>query len=579
MSAAPSSAERAAALSPERRAELAELAELPDSKSRKDSLVAACEELGLDSSGTKKNKQDRLREALKPVSPKYLGADFDDVSRPPTSRASPAASAETLSAVHTPPRSPSVEGSKEEESAPTQPLTLCKPSSGPGAVDTTKKGCWLFAADEAPSWKREGLLTYAASSQTLIFALDSKAGVKSSPGASGCVVKLLLEDVWQYSLTRDTKEYTEGVVLELRKGRQPEASGLPLDPPLPTSTKWRVKLSSKPAGDEVEALLAASLTVNAGFFDNDFILKSKLGAGTFGDVFIAHERLDRYGAAGAEKVAAKVAEKTDHEALFKKEAGILKELAGCHYVIDILRLYSRHTGYQQRPTLVMRLAEGGNLMNLLINAADADTPNRLPDGRLLSLEEIRAVTRRSLLGLEYMHKRDIMHRDLKPDNVLLLQRDVPGSAVLGDLGEGKNVVANAANTIQGGTAGYLAPERANAQLGSSNAYDKPSDIWPVGVTLFTCLAESMPFHISAGRDDSAEERHLNWKRMLQNISAGTTKPLDAAQQDAFMRPGSEEARKLMQTLMRIKPAERPTAAEALKHPWFEEGLEADTKRY
>ena len=609
----PSPAERVAALSPERRAELSQLAALGDKESRVAVLEAACEELGLDSSGTKKQKQARLKEALETVSPRALQDSFEEATLGVPSGASPASSGSEQgprqgsrrssaspaasaseepgpSPVTTPARSsPAVlqkRGDSGHSPLAEQPLTLLKPSRGPGANDMRDKGCYLSAKlGNGEEWKKTCKLTFAAATQTLCFSLDG-AGAKGSPGLTGGSVEIALANVWQYSLVGDSSDtYAKEVALELRSGCQPEA--LP-SLNLPSCSQWCVKDLSPVAGKEVEALLAASFSVNEGFFDNDYKIIEKLGSGTFGIVYKAREllpRLNRYRKAplqeGSADVAAKVSKANPKaEADLAKEAQLLMKLASCEYIIDLVHLYNRDAGFERRPTMLMRFAEGNNLINFL---TEVRQPAPLADGRLMSLEEIRAVIRRTLLGLEYMHKRDIMHRDLKPDNILLLRHNMPGSSVLGDLGGGKNIVAGAANTVDGGTPAYLAPERANAQQGCHDNYCKPSDIWPVGVVLFTVLAEFMPFSVHKdSENETAEEAEARRQTMLRNVRAGPATLMAAAEKwhrNTFMRPNSEDPRELMSQLMRMQPDERPSASKALEHAWFSQGKEVDTKKF
>lgn len=88
-----------------------------------------------------------------------------------------------------------------------------------------------------------------------------------------------------------------------------------------------------------------------------------------------------------------------------------------------------------------------------------------------------------LLGLRDLHEKGIMHRDLKPGNVLL---DADGNVKLGDFGMA-SLGEQTLNTTVLGTAKYMAPERL------TKSYGRLSDIWSFGLVVFECLTGKHPF--------------------------------------------------------------------------------------
>lgn len=86
------------------------------------------------------------------------------------------------------------------------------------------------------------------------------------------------------------------------------------------------------------------------------------------------------------------------------------------------------------------------------------------------------VTRHCLLGLQYLHSKEVVHRDIKPMNILLSkQRNV---TTLTDFGMSRKKVLSKEGPDLDGTIEYMAPER----LMDEN-YSYPSDIWSMGVVV------------------------------------------------------------------------------------------------
>ena len=96
-----------------------------------------------------------------------------------------------------------------------------------------------------------------------------------------------------------------------------------------------------------------------------------------------------------------------------------------------------------------------------------------------------------LLGLEYLHSRNILYRDLKPENILL---DLDGHIRLTDFGLSKEEAAQAATndakfTSFVGTAGYLSPEMIKRE-----GHGKPLDFYCLGCLLYVMLTGSLPYY-------------------------------------------------------------------------------------
>jgi serine/threonine protein kinase len=100
-------------------------------------------------------------------------------------------------------------------------------------------------------------------------------------------------------------------------------------------------------------------------------------------------------------------------------------------------------------------------------------------------DEARFYAASVISAFEYMHSKDIIYRDLKPENMLL---DNQGFLRLTDFGFAKHIGANGHTYTLCGTPDYLAPE-----IILGNPHGKPVDWWTVGILLFEMLASYPPF--------------------------------------------------------------------------------------
>lgn len=106
---------------------------------------------------------------------------------------------------------------------------------------------------------------------------------------------------------------------------------------------------------------------------------------------------------------------------------------------------------------------------------------------MLKEEEALVIFRQLLEAFKELNKNNIMHRDLKPDNIFFSE----GKVKLGDFGFCKMLEMNMAQTMLGSPI-YMAPEILKEEI-----YTLKADIWSLGVVLFEMLFGYCPFESSS----------------------------------------------------------------------------------
>eukprot|EP00755_Sulcionema_specki_P006157 Sspe_Gene.34708::Locus_16848_Transcript_1_1_Confidence_1.000_Length_1293::g.34708::m.34708/K19584/PRKX; protein kinase X len=197
----------------------------------------------------------------------------------------------------------------------------------------------------------------------------------------------------------------------------------------------------------------------------DLELQVTLGTGTFGRVrLVKHKSCSRYFALKILKKQEIIRMKqVDH---ILAEAAILSEI-NFPFIVNLLKRFAdEHKLY-----LLLEFVPGGELFSHLRKAGKF--PN---DVSKFYVSEV-------LLAFEYLHSKDIIYRDLKPENLLL---DVQGHIKITDFGFAKKVPERTFTLC--GTPEYLAPE-----IIQSTGHGKAVDWWAMGILLYEMLVGYPPF--------------------------------------------------------------------------------------
>ena len=130
--------------------------------------------------------------------------------------------------------------------------------------------------------------------------------------------------------------------------------------------------------------------------------------------------------------------------------------------------------------LIMEYVAKGPITSIRADGSTSSGP--LPE------EKVRSYLRDMIAGLQYLHHQQVIHRDVKPENILLTKDD---QVRIADFGVSTFVTDKEKLTPMAGTPAFLSPEvvREDRQL-----CGKPVDVWALGITVFALLFGKLPFY-------------------------------------------------------------------------------------
>jgi serine/threonine protein kinase len=210
---------------------------------------------------------------------------------------------------------------------------------------------------------------------------------------------------------------------------------------------------------------------------------------------------------------------------FQREAATLEDLGENHSQIPKLYAYFAESGQFY---LVQELISGDPLQEVIAKQG------------LMGEQQARAILLDILDTLKFVHSRGIIHRDIKPDNIILRQHDrrpvlIDFGAVRETVGTVVNSQGQAVQSIVIGTPGYMASEQ---------AVGKPlfsSDLYSLGLTIIYLLTGKNPSEFPLDGDTG----RIHWRQFTPQISSNFADILDRAIQpysrDRYMNVGQMSA--------------------------------------
>ncbi|XP_060709558.1 death-associated protein kinase 3 isoform X2 [Hemiscyllium ocellatum] len=213
----------------------------------------------------------------------------------------------------------------------------------------------------------------------------------------------------------------------------------------------------------------------------------------------------------------------------EREVNILQQIQHSN-IITLHDVYENKTDV----VLILELVSGGELFDFLAQKES------------LSEEEATAFIKQILDGVNYLHSKNIAHFDLKPENIMLLDKVPVPHIKLIDFGLAHTIEDGVEFKNIFGTPEFVAPEIVNYEpLGL------PADMWSIGVITYILLSGASPF-----LGDTKQET-------LANISA-----MNYDFDEEFFSHTSELAKDFIKKLLVKDTRKRLSITDALSHPWI-----------
>ncbi|KAK6467539.1 death-associated protein kinase 3-like [Huso huso] len=266
--------------------------------------------------------------------------------------------------------------------------------------------------------------------------------------------------------------------------------------------------------------------------DEHYEMGEELGSGQFAIVRKCRERStgNEYAGKFIKKRRLSSSRRGVSREEIEREVNILREIQHPN-IITLHDIFENKTDV----ILILELVSGGELFDFL---AEKES---------LTEEEATQFLKQILDGVHYLHSKSIAHFDLKPENIMLLDKNVPSPRIkLIDFGIAHQITAGNEFKNIFGTPEFVAPEIVNYEpLGLE------ADMWSIGVITYILLSGASPF-----LGETKQET-------LTNISA-----VNYDFDEEYFVHTSELAKDFIRRLLVKDPKKRMTIEDSLQHPWI-----------
>ncbi|KAM4028557.1 serine/threonine-protein kinase 17A [Anomaloglossus baeobatrachus] len=219
---------------------------------------------------------------------------------------------------------------------------------------------------------------------------------------------------------------------------------------------------------------------------------------------------------------------------------ILHEIAVLELANDNPWVIKLHEVYETATEviLVLEYAAGGEIFNQCVAERE----------EAFKEKDVQRLMRQILKGVSFLHRHNVVHLDLKPQNILLTSDRPLGDIKIVDFGLSRIVCSNEELREIMGTPEYVAPE-----ILSYEPISTATDMWSIGVLAYVMLTGTSPF-----LGDDKQHTFLN----ISQLNISYTEDFEGV---------SEPAVDFMKALLVREPEGRATAEDCLQHAWLAEG--------
>ena len=266
----------------------------------------------------------------------------------------------------------------------------------------------------------------------------------------------------------------------------------------------------------------------------NYTTSKKLGSGSFGDVYLAHDSTPERNAFAIKSIKKSLLKKTKHQELLESEIHLLNILDHP----NVLKLVE-YTSDNNHHYLVLSYCANGDLNNYIKSKVGMTEDDAFP------------YMAQMLNAFKYLKDRKVIHRDVKPENFFMNHNFE--TIIVGDLGFAKSGIEE--TNTQLGTPSTIAPEIIKGQ-----AYSSKVDIFSLGITFYFMITAEDLFKGGMGSIG---------RKILEKCGKNLVRP-DTCNSGNIL---SDQFLDLLSKMTEVEPISRITIEECFLHPFFQNQLD------